>query len=104
MKRISYFILILVLFAATACNNYLKEEQYTNVGYDYPTTKVGMEAAVTGVYQAMRWYCGSYNQSSNSTSGGNMEAYYLSLIHISEPTRRTPISYAVFCLKKKNIT
>ena len=27
----------------------------------------------------------------------------LSLIHISEPTRRTPISYAVFCLKKKSI-
>src|SRR5664279_5934111 len=25
----------------------------------------------------------------------------MSLIHISEPTRRTPISYAVFCLKKK---
>src|SRR5680860_1729131 len=24
--------------------------------------------------------------------------YDLSLIHISEPTRRTPISYAVFCL------
>mgnify|MGYP003685221133 CR=1 FL=1 len=24
----------------------------------------------------------------------------LSRIHISEPTRRTPISYAVFCLKK----
>src|SRR5664279_2674224 len=24
---------------------------------------------------------------------------YMSLIHISEPTRRTPISYAVFCLK-----
>src|SRR5680860_1820764 len=30
------------------------------------------------------------------------ERRYLSLIHISEPTRRTPISYAVFCLKKKN--
>ena len=29
---------------------------------------------------------------------------YLSLIHISEPTRRTPISYAVFCLKKKKDT
>src|SRR5665647_276448 len=25
-------------------------------------------------------------------------AHTLSLIHISEPTRRTPISYAVFCL------
>ena len=28
---------------------------------------------------------------------------HLSLIHISEPTRRTPISYAVFCLKKKKL-
>src|SRR5450756_3041941 len=28
-------------------------------------------------------------------------AYYLSLIHISEPTRLGMISYAVFCLKKK---
>ena len=26
----------------------------------------------------------------------------LSLIHIPEPTRRSPNSYAVFCLKKKN--
>ena len=28
--------------------------------------------------------------------------YDLSLIHISEPTRPRLISYAVFCLKKKN--
>src|SRR5678815_5532621 len=28
--------------------------------------------------------------------------YQLSLIHISEPTRLLSISYAVFCLKKKN--
>ena len=27
--------------------------------------------------------------------------HYLSLIHISEPTRQAEISYAVFCLKKK---
>src|SRR5665647_1106756 len=26
------------------------------------------------------------------------DVHELSLIHISEPTRRTPISYAVFCL------
>ena len=38
---------------------------------------------------------GSY--SDNSSSG----ALYLSLIHISEPTRLGMISYAVFCLKKK---
>ena len=30
--------------------------------------------------------------------------YLLSLIHISEPTRLLSISYAVFCLKKKNNT
>ena len=29
-------------------------------------------------------------------------ALILSLIHISEPTRQAEISYAVFCLKKKN--
>src|SRR5678815_5816334 len=28
---------------------------------------------------------------------------YLSLIHVSEPTRLLSISYAVFCLKKKKI-
>ena len=30
------------------------------------------------------------------------EVWALSLIHISEPTRLLSISYAVFCLKKKN--
>src|SRR5680860_1657022 len=36
-----------------------------------------------------------------SRLAGKFHHQYLSLIHISEPTRRTPISYAVFCLKKK---
>ena len=31
----------------------------------------------------------------------NAVEYFLSLIHISEPTRLGMISYAVFCLKKK---
>src|SRR5678809_1034306 len=31
-----------------------------------------------------------------------LQGLYLSLIHISEPTRQAEISYAVFCLKKKN--
>ena len=31
----------------------------------------------------------------------HIKIYNLSLIHISEPTRRSWISYAVFCLKKK---
>ena len=32
----------------------------------------------------------------------DMSYQNLSLIHISEPTRLLSISYAVFCLKKKN--
>ena len=51
--------------------------------------------------------CGFFHQQGKSIRtahvcegpGGFIEALYLSLIHISEPTRRTPISYAVFCLK-----
>ena len=31
-----------------------------------------------------------------------LDSLDLSLIHISEPTRQAEISYAVFCLKKKN--
>src|SRR5665648_1116357 len=33
-------------------------------------------------------------------TGDTTGLYYLSLIHISEPTRLGMISYAVFCLKK----
>src|SRR5665647_3757103 len=36
-------------------------------------------------------------------AGAQHNIINLSLIHISEPTRRTPISYAVFCLKKQTI-
>src|SRR5665647_3751810 len=39
----------------------------------------------------------------NNINAGNY-GMSLSLIHISEPTRRTPISYAVFCLKKTKKT
>ena len=34
-------------------------------------------------------------------AGAGAVGDYLSLIHISEPTRLGMISYAVFCLKKK---
>lgn len=83
MKKIAnYIFTILLIFSFSACENYLKEERYTDVGYDYLKTKVGMEAAVTGVYQDMRWYTGAWNQSGNqtgaygSTAAGNMEAYF----------------------------
>jgi starch-binding outer membrane protein, SusD/RagB family len=81
-KTTNYIFTVLIIFSMFACDNYLKEERYTDVGYDYLSTKVGMEAAVTGVYQDMRWYTGAYNQSGNqtgaygSTAAGNMETYF----------------------------
>lgn len=82
-KIVNYIFALLFIVSFTGCQDYLKEEMYTNVGYDYFKTKVGMEAAVTGVYQTMRWYTGAYNPTNtssnpayNSTVGGNIEAYY----------------------------
>ena len=39
-----------------------------------------------------------FNDSPNYDNGYDVSDYYLSLIHISEPTRLRRISYAVFCL------
>ena len=45
-------------------------------------------------------YKDSGKQINPHTTKERCDELVLSLIHISEPTRRTPISYAVFCLKK----
>ena len=48
------------------------------------------------------WECANKTyKDTETTDVFDTKAVILSLIHISEPTRRTPISYAVFCLKKK---
>src|SRR5665647_1383217 len=54
-----------------------------------PDLPIGSAAGVADMVD------GVFARSARSTEVGG-----LSLIHISEPTRRTPISYAVFCLKK----
>ena len=76
-------------------------------GFDnlHHATGIIKEAEVRGaeLYHSKRCFflvngstCGLLAAISAATRRGD-----LSLIHISEPTRRTPISYAVFCLKKK---
>ena len=57
------------------------------------------------LFQSKTW-CSSFNMNIEFHSHANeskfsYEKLSLSLIHISEPTRRVVISYAVFCLKKK---
>ncbi len=49
-----------------------------------------------------RLWKGHANPALHFRIGGLDTRVVLSLIHISEPTRLALISYAVFCLKKKN--
>src|SRR5665213_1242365 len=42
-----------------------------------------------------------FEEAMNDFIKANNVGQYISLIHISEPTRQAEISYAVFCLKKK---
>eukprot|EP00658_Telonema_sp_P-2_P054096 TRINITY_DN43001_c0_g1_i1.p1 TRINITY_DN43001_c0_g1~~TRINITY_DN43001_c0_g1_i1.p1 ORF type:complete len:101 (-),score=16.65 TRINITY_DN43001_c0_g1_i1:18-320(-) len=44
----------------------------------------------------------SWADNADNASSSTPPVPLLSLIHISEPTRLLSISYAVFCLKKKN--
>ncbi len=60
------------------------EEQYQLVSYDHNGTGENAGPLPAGY--------------SLATMAGEL---FLSLIHISEPTRQRLISYAVFCLKKK---
>src|SRR5664279_6020820 len=68
----------------------LIEPVYPKAGQGRPP--VGVERMLR-IYFLQQWF--------NLSDPAVEETLYLSLIHISEPTRRTPISYAVFCLKKK---
>ena len=65
------------------------------------------ETTIQAGQTALRIISGGFIVSAVSvTSSGALEGlgkgFPLSLIHISEPTRQAEISYAVFCLKKKN--
>mgnify|MGYP003691338819 CR=1 FL=1 len=55
------------------------------------------------IYPAKSLYKPKEQWKPMTTGQLDISAFPLSLIHISEPTRRTPISYAVFCLKKEAI-
>ena len=54
-----------------------------------------------GIAACTEMACAPEDGSDSDEEGPKIYLYGLSLIHISEPTRRRGISYAVFCLKKK---
>jgi len=74
MKKIYQyaFLLLAVLLSTVSCEKYLEEERYTDVGYDYLKTKIGMESAVTGVYYTMRWHSNMENYFVLTEMGGDL--------------------------------
>eukprot|EP00658_Telonema_sp_P-2_P026857 TRINITY_DN20879_c0_g1_i1.p1 TRINITY_DN20879_c0_g1~~TRINITY_DN20879_c0_g1_i1.p1 ORF type:complete len:459 (+),score=57.76 TRINITY_DN20879_c0_g1_i1:97-1473(+) len=77
--------------------------------YQLETEEVGT-AATAGGSQSSSWlfeavlagFRSSIGAAKTSSGSTTQVPLSLSLIHISEPTRLLSISYAVFCLKKKN--
>src|SRR5664279_2374904 len=67
-------------------------------------TSFTVKQTVVGLSDDLEYKCNAEMQPNGDWTakwyGLPASIYSLSLIHISEPTRRTPISYAVFCLKK----
>src|SRR5678816_2425472 len=74
-----------------------KIRKYVIGGNQKPWKQKGTGRARQGSTRAPHWVGGG------TVFGPIPRSYaqYLSLIHISEPTRLLSISYAVFCLKKK---
>src|SRR5665647_3788813 len=62
----------------------------------FPDAEIAVEDTIAEADKVVIRWSGSATH-----KGPFLDVPPLSLIHISEPTRRTPISYAVFCLKKK---
>ena len=74
---------------------------YDREGSSFATLRPGM-IDWEKILSDAGWFHWSGIAASLSQEGADacLEALQLSLIHISEPTRRRGISYAVFCLKK----
>src|SRR5450756_3080694 len=72
-----------------------------SIGYNHP--KYGFDAKTCAVVNAIGRQSPDIAQGVDAGGAGD-QGIMLSLLHISEPTRLGMISYAVFCLKKKNKT
>src|SRR5680860_1603190 len=91
---------------SSAASDVYKRQAGSIAGLYRPPCAGDGPGGLSQAYRALRegvhrrlWGGGGGGNKISAAAGGASRYHPLSLIHISEPTRRTPISYAVFCLK-----
>src|SRR5665648_1181070 len=109
VKRCSFFFLLTTSSAPGGNCGLLWQNRKRNLGFPYQMNRLMslrlirmistmmLPAGKSALYGMMLWPM-YMHMASNARKP---EVLFLSLIHISEPTRLGMISYAVFCLKKK---
>src|SRR5665647_524843 len=105
-NMITAVIVVLALFQSVSVTHAAQEP----ISADKPEQKLSHPATLqleelllkSSPYESVEGFASYYArrfEGRRTTSGHRYNPdKLLSLIHISEPTRRTPISYAVFCL------
>ena len=89
-KNIHILLAATLLFGATSCEDFLQKDPPSSPSQSvFWQKKSDFESALAGTYSVM--YSGVFSQIMRSEE------------HTSELQSHSEISYAVFCLKKKNV-
>src|SRR5450759_3843843 len=96
--HVHLFVSIPPKFSVSDTVQYFKVYSARKIFLEFPWLKQ-FEVGEKRFWGGHLWSRGYFFRSVGSTTDQAVE--FLSLIHISEPTRLGMISYAVFCLKKK---
>ena len=99
IKRIAGLALALAAMNASAGPEQAIQQTLDRMEFPAKITSV-KQTPIAGLYQ-VQLEGGGVLYASADGQYMMQGSLFLSLIHISEPTRRYAISYAVFCLKKK---
>src|SRR5678815_5814460 len=98
-KVVKVPIVAMVIAAGMVLPAPARSQVSVNVSIGQPPPVIVAQPVLVSVQASPVYYAPSYGPDLFFYDG----RYYLSLIHISEPTRLLSISYAVFCLKKKTL-
>src|SRR5678816_4803380 len=101
MHSLDWIVLILTLAATIAYGLYKSRTSHNLDGYILSNRSMNWGLILLSIMGTQASAITFISAPGQAYTDGMRFVQYLSLIHISEPTRLLSISYAVFCLKKK---